>query len=218
MAALSGVSLAWYTYREQGRPIHASEQVLESLACTLRLDSDERNYLFSMAAQWLVSQPAPVKELAVSPSLQYMLDELTGCPAYIIGREMEIVAWNQLACAVFGDYSKMDRLCRNLLFIDRCGEYGVTDVDQVELRHIREWLRKTPKKINPGVWKTRHLAAQTFFNWCVFVGLMNTHDNPLVASPRGATLTNKPMLSKVDVIIVELRQKQPLLELRVFAS
>ena len=63
--------------------------------------------------------------------------------------------------------------------IDHCAEVGVTKLNDVELKHIRDWLRKTPKKSHPGVWKARHLAAQTFFNYCVFVGLMNPDDNPL---------------------------------------
>jgi transcriptional regulator with XRE-family HTH domain len=116
VAALSGVSLAWYTYLEQGRPIRVSEQVLESLARTLQMDGDERNYLFSLASQWLVKEPVQIQEETVSPSLQYMLDELKACPAYIVGGRWEIVAWNRMACEVFGDYSAMDHLGRNLIW------------------------------------------------------------------------------------------------------
>ena len=83
-------------------------------------------------------------------------------------------------------------------FIDHCTEQGIVNLDDVSVRHIREWLRKTPKKTNPGAWKTRHLAVQTFFNYCVFTALTCAEDNPLAASPRGATLTNKPMLSEFD--------------------
>ena len=83
--------------------------------------------------------------------------------------------------------------------IDHCAEVGVTKLNNVELKHIRDWLRKTPKKSHPGAWKARHLAAQTFFNYCVFVSLMNPDDNPLTVSPRGTTLTNKPLLTEFDL-------------------
>lgn len=115
VAALSGVSLAWYTYLEQGRPIRVSEQVLESIARTLQLDTDERNYLFSLTGEWLIAEPAP-KEEGISPSLQYMLDDLGICPAYIFDDGWNTIAWNRMACEVFGNYDDMDRLNRNLIW------------------------------------------------------------------------------------------------------
>jgi transcriptional regulator with XRE-family HTH domain len=115
VAALSGVSLAWYTYLEQGRPIRVSEQVLESLARTLQLDNDERNYLFTLANQWLSIEPTVLKEETISPSLQQVLDELN-YPAYIVGSMLNVIAWNQLACEVFGDFFKMDHWERNLVW------------------------------------------------------------------------------------------------------
>jgi transcriptional regulator with XRE-family HTH domain len=116
IAALSGVSLAWYTYLEQGRPIRVSEQVLESIARTLQLDSDERNYLFLLASQLLSGDPAFEEEESVPPSLQYMLDELHACPAYITGNRWDILAWNRMACEIFGNFAEMDSSRRNLLW------------------------------------------------------------------------------------------------------
>ncbi len=115
VAALSGVSLAWYTYLEQGRAIRVSEQVLESIARTLRLDTDERNYLFSLAGEWLIAEPAP-GEAGISPSLQYMLDDLGICPAYIFDDAWNIAAWNRMASRVFGNFDEMDRHQRNLIW------------------------------------------------------------------------------------------------------
>lgn len=45
-----------------------------------------------------------------------MLDELGACPAYVVDGRMEIVAWNRMACEVFGDYGAMDEWDRNLLW------------------------------------------------------------------------------------------------------
>ena len=42
VAQLAGVGVTWYTWLEQGRPINASTQVLDSIARTLKLDPVER--------------------------------------------------------------------------------------------------------------------------------------------------------------------------------
>lgn len=115
VAALSGVSLAWYTYLEQGRPIRVSEQVLESIARTLQLDVDERNYMFVLASQLLTTSAVP-EEDRVPPSLQFMMDEMEACPAYLIDNRWNIIAWNRLACEMFGNFSEMDDLEKNLVW------------------------------------------------------------------------------------------------------
>ncbi|WP_141430789.1 helix-turn-helix transcriptional regulator [Bacillus sp. 03113] len=118
VAVLSGVSLAWYTYLEQGRQIRVSDQVLESLARTLKLDKDERNYLFLLAGQGV---PADVEFNAdnnenISPAVQLILDGLNQYPAYVIDRCLNIVAWNQLANDVFGSFEKLTDLERNIVW------------------------------------------------------------------------------------------------------
>ncbi len=115
VAALSGVSLAWYTYLEQGRPIRVSEQVLESIARTLQLDVEERNYMFVLANQLLTATAVP-EENRVPPSLQFMMDEMESCPAYLIDNRCNIIAWNRLACEIFGNFPEMNDLERNLVW------------------------------------------------------------------------------------------------------
>lgn len=46
---LAGVSVSWYTWLEQGRPINASVDVLDALARALRLDPVERAHLLELA-------------------------------------------------------------------------------------------------------------------------------------------------------------------------
>src|ERR1035438_9427811 len=48
VAQLAGVGVTWYTWLEQGRPIHASAQVLGAVAQTLRLDQAERQHLYPL--------------------------------------------------------------------------------------------------------------------------------------------------------------------------
>src|SRR5258705_5913793 len=49
VAQLAGVSLTWYTWLEQGRPVRASEAVLDRLGRVLRLDPAEHRHLFVLA-------------------------------------------------------------------------------------------------------------------------------------------------------------------------
>ena len=49
VALLAGVSVSWYTWLEQGRPINVSLDVLEALARVLRLDEAERAHLLALA-------------------------------------------------------------------------------------------------------------------------------------------------------------------------
>ncbi len=48
VAQLAGISIDWYTWLEQGRPITVSTQVLESLAQALCLNANERE-IFSFS-------------------------------------------------------------------------------------------------------------------------------------------------------------------------
>ena len=54
VALLAGVGVTWYTWLEQGRDINASVQVLEAVARTLRMDSQERWHLFQLAGVTVV--------------------------------------------------------------------------------------------------------------------------------------------------------------------
>src|ERR1700761_2646930 len=49
VAQLCGVSTAWYTWLEQGRPIRASASALRRIAEALQLSRAERLYLFEIA-------------------------------------------------------------------------------------------------------------------------------------------------------------------------
>src|ERR1700753_1565012 len=49
LALAASVSVTWYTWLEQGRAITASDQVLESLARALQLNTYEQAYLFALA-------------------------------------------------------------------------------------------------------------------------------------------------------------------------
>jgi transcriptional regulator with XRE-family HTH domain len=58
VAALSGVSVAWYTWLEQGR-VETSRQVLTAVAGALRLDEAAHHHILALAG-FAPAAPAPV--------------------------------------------------------------------------------------------------------------------------------------------------------------
>src|SRR5450432_1935558 len=97
VAMLAGVSPEWYTWLEQGRDIHVSGQVLESLARALQLDTNERSHLFVLALR----QPPPVETFSpptISPILQQFLNQLGTTPACVVDARLNVVAWNTAFC------------------------------------------------------------------------------------------------------------------------
>lgn len=112
VAMLAGVSPEWYTWLEQGRDIHVSGQLLESLARVLQLDENEREHLFLLALR----QTPPVETFSppvISPALQQFLDQLVTTPAAAVDVRMTVVAWNTAHSAVFGDFAALPERERN---------------------------------------------------------------------------------------------------------
>jgi transcriptional regulator with XRE-family HTH domain len=115
VAALSGVSVSWYTWLEQGRDMRVSDEVLERLCVTLRLNPDERVYLFSLVQQ---RAPRPQEgELEEAPADVVRLIQSIGIPAVVMNLRWDILAWNPLSAAIYGDYGKLPPPERNLLHL-----------------------------------------------------------------------------------------------------
>jgi hypothetical protein len=108
------VSVAWYTWIEQGREINFSAEVLESLARVLHLSPQEQSYLFALAGK----SPEPFSHApaaAIPSKLQHILDHQGNYPAYIMGRFWDILAWNSAATDLLGDFAQMPPQERNVL-------------------------------------------------------------------------------------------------------
>ncbi len=100
VALLANVGVSWYTLLEQGRNIHPSSEVLQSIADALQLTPDERQHLFLLADQQHLADIDAAHE-QVSPALRRVLDALNPIPAYIMGRRWNHLAWNTTAEQVF---------------------------------------------------------------------------------------------------------------------
>ncbi|MFD5806790.1 MULTISPECIES: helix-turn-helix domain-containing protein [unclassified Streptomyces] len=119
VAALAAISTDYYTRLEQGR-MQASAPVLNTLARVLHLDDDQRTYMFRLAGR-SAGKPARRSVQKAQPRLQRLLDDLATTPGIILGRRMDILAWNPLAAALVTDFSHIPEKQRNyirLVFTD----------------------------------------------------------------------------------------------------
>ena len=115
VAQLADIGTSWYVWLEQGRDVHPSRQVLESLAQALKLTANERRHLFVLAGQPLPAPVLPLEE-CVSPALQQMLDDLNPTPACVIGRRWNYLAWNKAADGVFDISEESPPYARNVVW------------------------------------------------------------------------------------------------------
>jgi transcriptional regulator with XRE-family HTH domain len=113
LAQLVGVGVSWYTWLEQGRDIQVSDQVLERLADILQLNEQERRHLFILV-RGPVSRPNEQRsEMRVqNTTAQIILDGFI-YPARLFDRHLNVVAWNESANRVFGDYARRSERERN---------------------------------------------------------------------------------------------------------
>lgn len=112
VAQLAGMSVDYLTRLEQGRGPHASGPVLASLARALRLTAAERDHLFVLAG---ASPPMPGRiGDTVKPSVLRLMDRFTDLPALVFNARLDILAWNPMAAALFGDFSALPLAERNI--------------------------------------------------------------------------------------------------------
>lgn len=112
VAQLAGVSLDYLARLEQGRAANPSPSVLASLARTLRLTDDERAHLFRLAGHAEPSSGTINRH--IGPSVQRLLDRLGDVPVMVLDAAGQVLAANELATALVGDFSVAPGRERNL--------------------------------------------------------------------------------------------------------
>jgi len=113
LAQLAGVSVAYYTRLEQGNGRNVSAEVLDSIARALRLTDAEQAHLTHLAKPKQHKKKPAARTQQVRGALRQLLDSIDGVPAYVSGRRSDILAWNRMAAAVFGDWSELPAQERN---------------------------------------------------------------------------------------------------------
>ncbi|MER7930271.1 helix-turn-helix domain-containing protein [Streptomyces sp. NPDC096057] len=120
VARLAAISVDYYTRLEQGR-VRASAPVLVTLVRALRLDDDQKTYMFELAGRSGAHPRRRRTVQRVRPAMRRLLDQLTETPALVLGRRLDILAWNPAAAALYTDFAAIPAGRRNyvhLLFSD----------------------------------------------------------------------------------------------------
>ncbi|WP_405056704.1 helix-turn-helix domain-containing protein [Kribbella sp. NBC_01505] len=114
VAQLAAISVDYYTRLEQGR-VQASAAVLATLARALRLDEDQQTYLYAVAGKndARPRRRRPVQK--VRPAMMRLLSQLTETPAVVLGKRLDILAWNSAAVALYADFGRLPVARRNYI-------------------------------------------------------------------------------------------------------
>ena len=115
VAHLAAIGPTWYTALEQGRDIHVSAHVLDSLARALRLNTTERAHLFALANREPLVEPG--ERAALTPALQALLDHHEPLPGYVMDQRWDVLGWNRAAAALFGDFATLPPAERNMVWL-----------------------------------------------------------------------------------------------------
>ena len=132
VAMLAGLSADYYQRLEQGRNVRPSDAVLDALADALELDEIERRHMLMLAraTRQPVAPPVRRRPERVPASTARLLAHL-GVPAVVLGRHLDLLAWNDLAAALLGDPEAYPPERRNFLT-------ALFDEDGMRL-HCADW-------------------------------------------------------------------------------
>ncbi|WP_203567432.1 helix-turn-helix domain-containing protein [Aestuariimicrobium ganziense] len=105
VATLAGVSIEYYSKLERGALAGVSVTILDALAKALQLNAAEREHLFHLAqaadgTSGLLRPRRRRRTWTPHPSLQWVLDTITGGPALVRNGRMDLLATNQLGRAM----------------------------------------------------------------------------------------------------------------------
>ncbi|MEV7992497.1 helix-turn-helix transcriptional regulator [Streptomyces sp. NPDC086077] len=121
LASLAGISVDYIVRLEQGRVKSASPTILLALAEALRLQADEKEYLLRVAAEDATVperfRPSGTRGQQVSRGTRVLLESLVNVPALVLGRRMDILAWNELGAALFTDFAELPQRQRNHIWL-----------------------------------------------------------------------------------------------------
>ncbi|AEM85782.1 helix-turn-helix domain protein [Streptomyces violaceusniger Tu 4113] len=138
LALIAGVSVDYIVRLEQGRARNPSPQLLTSLARALRLTDAERDHLFRVAGAAIPSAGHVPRH--VTPSARRMVDRFRNAPVAVAVHTAiyELVLWNPVWAALFGDPSSQTRLERNVAWRYFEGSIPVTHTLEDDEAYARD--------------------------------------------------------------------------------
>jgi transcriptional regulator with XRE-family HTH domain len=197
LALLAGVSTDYYQRMEQGRDVRPSEQVLDAIARALRFTPEESRYLHSLAA----AARAPVRPPRYGPELvpptTLRLLSTMSSPALVVGRFLDVLAWNPLAGALLGDFVQLPVPERNLLFLFLHPQADQTCPDRKATVAELTAMLRTQVAAEPGHPRAEELIAALTMSSTEFTTLWDRHD--VQETTRGRMVINHPLVGELSL-------------------
>ncbi|HEY0297184.1 MAG TPA: helix-turn-helix transcriptional regulator [Bordetella sp.] len=139
VAQLSGISVTWYTWIEQGRDVSVSPTVWARIASVLHLGKAERAYLFELAECADPQQPREAPE-GVAERLKACVDAISA-PAYVLDHAWNVLAFNEAMRDLFDDWPAREPRPNLLryIFLDPAARRLVVDWEQRARRVVAEF-------------------------------------------------------------------------------
>jgi transcriptional regulator with XRE-family HTH domain len=199
LALLAGLSTDYYQRMEQGRDVRPSDDILDALATALTLDDEERRHLFTLAhtarrSASLTRRRSPER---VPASTQHLLHAM-GTPALVLGRHLDVLAWNSLAEALLGDPSSRSTSERNLLvnlFLDPEAHLRCPDWDGFALQYIG--MLRTAVAIDPTHPRATEIVGELSIHSADFRRLWARYD--VRAAVHGTKMFRHPEVGDVTL-------------------
>lgn len=153
VAQLAGLSVAWYTWLEQGRDIRLSRPSARRLALALQLDEAETAHLVALADTDHRDAPE-LKAGIISPTLKKIIDMQGENPAYVMNERWDVLVWNAASELLFGAFGR-DRFGESnalrYMFLDPLAKASIVDWER-HARRMTAQFRLTGDHLatNPG--------------------------------------------------------------------
>ncbi|KUN52657.1 XRE family transcriptional regulator [Streptomyces canus] len=110
------MSSDYYQRMEQGRDVRPSEQVLDALSRALNFSAEESRHLHSLAtaARTPSRLPRSYEPEEVPDTTLRLLHTMTS-PALVVGRFLDVLAWNPLGGVLLEEFTRQPQSERNML-------------------------------------------------------------------------------------------------------
>lgn len=196
VAHLAGISVDYYIRLEQGRRANPSAAVLNALSRILGLAADEREHLFELAG-FAPPADAPTGQVRVRASVRHLLASLRhSTPAFVLGRGLQVLAWNELAAALITDFAACPPAERNIVrhgFCDPAARTLYADwpgMARRELAHLRVAIGRHPNDPQlASLVRELTAASREFREWW--------HDHDVMKRGHGRKELNHPLVGRL---------------------
>jgi transcriptional regulator with XRE-family HTH domain len=149
VAFLSGVSVTWYTWLEQGRDISPSRQVLEAVSRALHLSATGLGYVLSLGGYASAAPASPAAD-AAPPHIQRLLDALDPNPSFALFPDWGVAGWNKAYAALYPNIATVAPADRNLLWLVFTDPYVrdlLPDWETTSKRFLAEFRAETGQRL-----------------------------------------------------------------------